>query len=334
MRPVIPINKFSSLLDQMIDKREYSSIIDKTYVDDSLIISDLQRAIADIQISRGGRPCILYAGNVISGGNQVSVDASDDTPFQEMVANLPSAEGVDVYLVTGGGSGQQIARFVNCLRGKFSNVQFIIPSFCMSAGTIFALSGNNIWMTPNGCLGPIDPQVPNMEGRFVPAQALLILLKDIQDKGQEAINEGKNPPWTGIRIIDTLDKKELANAITATAWSTTTVATYLSMYKFQNWHTRESSKNPVTAEYRMQRANEIADALASHGRWKSHGHSLSRDVLWDELKLKIDHPDEVFELKIARLWALLNWVFDKTVVKKLICSTNYTYVRSEIQQAR
>jgi len=50
----------------------------------------------------------------------------------------------------------------------------------MSAGTIFAMSGDEIVMTNSSYIGPVDPQVPNKDGVYVPAQAILTLINKFQ----------------------------------------------------------------------------------------------------------------------------------------------------------
>lgn len=273
-------NKFvDSLLDTMKDGSEYVSIVDKSPREGVDVLAEVVRGIAEIEKIRG-RPCILYVGNVITkDGGEAGIDSTDDLPFQEMVNNIPLEQrSVDVYLATNGGSGSQISRFVNCLRARFDEVHFLIPSFCMSAGTLFALSGDHIWMTKHACLGPIDPQVPSAGGRYVPAQALLLLVEQLQKQGDEAMKKGLSVPWAAVRLIDSLDKKELGDAITASLWSQNLAAQYLEKYKFKNWTKRETSGQPVTSIYRAQRAQEVAAGMVSHDRWKSHGHAISREV--------------------------------------------------------
>jgi len=182
-------------------------------------------------------------------------------------------------------------------------------------------------MTDRACLGPIDPQVPNQEGRYVPAQALLLLVNELERLGMSALAEGREVPWTAVRLIDSLDKKDLGAAMSATSYSTTMATEFLKNYKFQNWTVRETSREPVTDDYRLTRAEEIADALASHDRWKSHGHSISREVLWNEIQLKIEHPDDDLERLIRRFWALWNWAFDKTTILKAMVSPGFRYLR-------
>lgn len=323
-----PLSYVDSLLASIQDGNEYQSIVDKQVRPGTNLMDDVALGLHEIEKIRG-RPCILYVGNVVKKDDgESSIDSSDDLPFQEMVAKVPSDQrSVDVYLATRGGSGHQVSNFVNCLRARFDEVHFLIPSFCMSAGTLFALSGDHIWMTNRACLGPIDPQVPTASGRYVPAQALLLLVAEIQRQGDDAMRKGLPVPWAAVRVIDSLDKKELGEAYTASQYSQTMAAQFLQKYKFRGWTVRETSRAPVTEADRAQRAGEIAAALVSHDRWKSHGHAISREVLWNEIRLRIDHPDDALNRAIVRLWAVLAYVFDKTPIVKLLCSMQYRYAR-------
>jgi len=318
-----------SLYDAMQDGNEYQSIVDKQLQPGTNLIEEVVRGIAEIESVRG-RPCVLYVGNVIKKDDSGAsgIDSSDDLPFREMVEKVPADKrSVDVLLATLGGSAQQVSNFVNCLRDRFDEVHFLVPSFCMSAGTLFALSGDHIWMTERACLGPIDPQVPTTGGRYVPAQALLLLVAEIQRAGDEAMRKGQPVPWSYVRIIDSLDKKELGEAITASQYAQTMAAQFLQRFKFRHWFVRETTQITLTDQDRTDRANEIAAALGSHDRWKSHGHYLSRDVLWNEIKLRIDHPDAALERAMVRIWAVLTYLFDKTPIVKILCSAHYRYAR-------
>lgn len=317
-----------SLLDKMEDGNEYGSIVSVSPAQGQEIFDEIDKGLKEIEAATG-RPCLCYTGNVVRAGDGESgIDSTDDLPFTEMLKQVPEGTAsVDIFLVTNGGSGHQVNRFVNSLRARFDVVNFLIPSFCMSAGTLFALSGNKIYMTDNACLGPIDPQVPTKDGRFVPAQALLLLVEELQRQGQDAINKGGSVPWSIVRIIDGIDKKELGEAMTSSQYSTMMATEFLKLYKFKDWSIKKTSREAVTPEYKEQRANEIALALVSHDRWKSHGHAISREVLWNEIRLEIDHPDADLERAIVRLWALFTWIYDKTPILKMITSSNYRYCK-------
>jgi len=328
------ITLVDSLLDSIIEGKEFSSLVQvfpKPHVD---LMAEFSRSLHGIEVVRG-RPCLAYVGSVAGGSKYAAIDSTDDLPFAEMIANVPSSEKkVDILLATLGGSGQQVNRFVNCLRPRFDEVNFLIPSLCMSAGTLFALSGDSILMSERACLGPIDPQIPTKDGRFVPAQALLLLVESLQKTGEDGIKKGIGVPWTAVRLIDSLDKKELGDAMTATSYSATMATQFLMNYKLKNWTVRETTGVAVTPDYREQRATEIAVALASHDRWKSHGHAITREVLWSEIRLRIDLPDTALDRAIKRAWALLNWMFEKAAIFKVLASQNYRYMRFGTQESK
>lgn len=61
---------------------------------------------------------------------------------------------------------------MNTIRHHYKEVYFVIPDKAMSAGTIFAMSGDKIFMSYFSVLGPIDPQIEK-DGRLVPALSYL-----------------------------------------------------------------------------------------------------------------------------------------------------------------
>jgi hypothetical protein len=240
------------------------------------------------------------------------------------------AKNLDVILVTPGGSGTQVAKFVDKLRPKFDNVSFIIPNIAMSAGTIFAMSGDEIVMTNSSYIGPVDPQVPNKDGVYVPAQAILTLIDEIQTRGDAAIKRGINPDWTDLQILRQIDPKEIGNAINGSKYSVELVENYLHDYKFRNWITH-STGAPVTKEQKRQRANEIANQLCKHSLWKTHDHGITREIAWEVCKLKITHSETIAGLDraIKRFWALFYWLFENTPVFKTFVSEDYSLMRRD-----
>jgi hypothetical protein len=319
-----------SLLDIMEDGNEYGSIV--PYVQPGDLVVELRRALSEIEQIRG-RPCLCYAANLVRPVPDTSIQASDHLPFAEMVGRVPASEKkVDVLLATPGGSGEQVTLFVEALRPRFDEVDFLIPYKAMSAGTLWAFSGDRIWMdAERAFLGPIDPQVPASDGQFVPAQALLALLARIQQEGAEALQKGQQPPWTHLQLLKHMDQRQLGAAMSASQYVVDIAAQYLERYKFRGWTTHRTTNpgTPVTPQDRKERAVAVADQLCSHERWRAHGHAISRDVLWKELHVEIDQPEKVPGLQRAmrRMWALLYYTFDRGIVAKLLFSNAYVMVR-------
>ncbi len=320
-----------SLLDTMVDGREFESLIKLKQVNIDLL-TEIRRALKDISDLRG-KPNIAYLANVVNPNIKAvrSIEYSDDLPFSELVNTVPAAANdIDIILVTPGGSGTQVAKFVDKLRPRFDTVSFILPNISMSAGTMFAMSGDEIVMTNSSYLGPIDPQVPNKDGMYVPAQSILTLIEEIQAKGDIALKKGLNPEWTDLQILRQIDPKEIGNAINASKYSVELVENYLHDYKFRTW-TNHSNGTPVTPDERKQRANDIANQLCKHSLWKSHGRGITRESAWDVCKLKITHSESIdgLDRAIKRLWALFYWLFENTAIFKTFVSEHYSLMRND-----
>ena len=58
-----------------------------------------------------------------------------------------------------------VQRVVDTLRRHYNLVDFIIPNYAYSAGTVLAMSGDAIHMDYYSRLGPIDPQIETERGR-------------------------------------------------------------------------------------------------------------------------------------------------------------------------
>lgn len=332
MRPSAPKQVITSLLDHMQDGHEFESILAFTELNIDLI-AEIRRAISEIQTIRK-RPCICYLGNIVNTNIKVSIsiDYNDDLPFSEMIALIPpQVKEIDILLVTPGGFAQQVAKFVDKLRPRFDKVEFLLPNMAMSAGTIFAMSGDEIVMGPSAYIGPIDPQVQNKDGAFVPAQAILTLVDDIQKRGDELIKKGQNPPWTDLQMLKFMDQKEVGNAISASRYSIELVQKYLYKYKFKYWTKHSSDGRIVTDDDKKAKALEIAEHLCSHKDWKSHSRGITRNAAWEECKIKIKHVEEIegLDKAIRRFWALMYWTFENTAMAKVFISENYAIIRSD-----
>ena len=319
---MVPIPTTTSILDKMIDGREYQSLVGIRDITIDLG-SEMKKALEEISSIRK-RPNLCYISNtvnpaVVKAGCSISIDGSDDTPFIEMLKAIPSSvKDIDIILVTPGGSADSVDYFVKILRNRFENIGFILPYMAMSAGTIFCLSGDELIMDEAAFIGPIDPQVPSRNGMFVPAQSLMTLIADIKARGEAQLKAGKQPDWTDVVLLKNLDPKELGNAITASKLSTRLVTEYLGLYKFKNWK-EHSNGNIVTEEERNKRAGEIASQLCNNSLWLSHGSRISREIASEVCKLKVTYPETIdgLDRAIKRFWALMRWTFDNNPIAKV-----------------
>ena len=209
-----------------------------------------------------------------------------DKPFRDLIEELKAEEGsketLFIMLNTPGGSAETVERLVKITRHHYKEVNFIIPDSAYSAGTIFCLSGDKIYMDYSSSLGPIDPQVYNGKN-WVPALGYL-------DKVEELINKSIAGTISQAELI-MLREQDLAMLRRHEQAKELTIALlkeWLVKYKFKNWNTHSSTGNIVTDEEKVQRATEIARDLGDNKLWHSHGRSIGVAALTHILKLKIE----------------------------------------------
>jgi hypothetical protein len=210
----------------------------------------------------------------------------DDAVRQAIEARKQQAEGLKkglaIVLDTDGGIIEVVERMVNTIRHHYGEVTMIIPGTAMSAGTVFAMSGDRIMMDYFSCVGPIDPQIVR-NGKLVPALSYLVQferLKERAAKGEITTAE--------MVLLQQLDLAELHSFEEARELSNTLLKEWLAKFKFKDWAKTETRQLDVTPQMREERALEVAQKLMDHQRWHSHGRPISMEVLRRDLNLKIE----------------------------------------------
>ena len=95
--------------------------------------------------------------------------ANDILPmFVEHLDRIGDVEKISLLLYTNGGDTLAAWSLVNLIRSFCKNFEVIIPSSCFSSGTLICLGANNLLMTKQACLGPIDPSVNGPLNPMVP----------------------------------------------------------------------------------------------------------------------------------------------------------------------
>ncbi|MCM0248262.1 hypothetical protein NXX45_01720 [Bacteroides fragilis] len=79
--------------------------------------------------------------------------------FSEHLDKIGDTNKISLYLHTNGGDTLAAWSLVNLIRSFCQQLEIIIPSNCFSSGTLICLGADNIVMTKQAMLGPIDPSV-------------------------------------------------------------------------------------------------------------------------------------------------------------------------------
>ena len=234
----------------------------------------------------------LDADVLVYYGNLAPVSANLFAKLiEDLKADATKRDKLYIILTTLGGSAEIVERYVNILRYHYKEVNFIVPDYAYSAGTIFCMSGDSILMDYISVLGPIDPQVPNKDNKYVAALGYL-------DKINEFIAKAANNALTKAELIwlKDLDLGEIRSFEQARDLTTDLLQKWLVKYKFKNW-THHRNNTCVTEEEKRQRAIEIAQELSDNNKWKSHGKGISIAELSD-LKLKIEDYSKEDDLRV------------------------------------
>jgi ClpP class serine protease len=236
---------------------------------------ELDRALNKIERHLEGDR-ISFVGEILFG---------IDNFIRAVVESIPAKrKKLVVILETPGGYAEVVQRINSVFRKHYERVDFIMPNFAMSTGTILVMSGDNIYMDDYAVLGPIDPQVESKSGQTVPALGYL-------ERYEQLIAKSAAGTLTTAELnilVDGFDQAELYRYDQAKRLAITLLKEWLVKYKFKNWSVTEGRKLPVDDVMKEGRAEDIASALLQTDKWHSHGRGIPMNVLRDDVKIRID----------------------------------------------
>jgi Serine dehydrogenase proteinase len=227
---------------------------------------------------------LAYVGPILEPVHDVLKDAVEE------LRQLPGAPAkrrarLAVVLETQGGYAESSERIANLFRYHYNRVDFIVPDFAMSAGTILVMSGDAIHMDYSSILGPIDPQVQRPGGsHLVPALGYLEQFNRLIKKSAA----GELTTAELAILVQRFDPAELYQYEQERELSIQLLKDWLVKYKFKDWKKTATSGRRVTKALREERAEAIAKALNNTERWHSHSRGITMETLRRELNLIID----------------------------------------------
>ena len=256
------------------------------------------------------RDVLVMASDLDLDDSKIMINQSDILPVTDQLAVL-TGNKLDLILETPGGIGEIAEQIVRIIRDRYDDVAVIVPGTAKSAGTIMAMSANDILMDGASALGPIDAQM-SWQGKRFSAGALITGLEQIKQEatGSAGLNQAYIP------MLQMISPGEIVGAQNALAFVEGLVADWLVEYKFRNWTEHSSTGAPVTDDEREERAKEIAEQLRDHSRWQTHGRSIRlKDLEGMRIKVTNFGLDGRIAEPIRRYNALLHMTFDTPVYK-------------------
>lgn len=93
--------------------------------------------------------------------------------FEETLFDADPGQDLHVLLGTPGGDGETALRLIRQAQSRCRELTVIVPDQAKSAGTLFVLGADRIYMGPTSDLGPVDPQFQLPNGGLAAARAII-----------------------------------------------------------------------------------------------------------------------------------------------------------------
>jgi len=225
------------------------------------------------------RDTYLFLYNVATDKSNLGIqlDQQDYYVIHDMLVDK-KIQKLDFYIETLGGSPETVEDIVKFLRSHFEEIYFVIAGEAKSAGTMLVLSGDDIFMTETGSLGPIDIQM-QIGRSWV---SVYSYREWIKQKRKEARN-GKLNQFDAYMIAQ-ISPGEIRKVNDWLNLTGVLVGDWLPKYKFKDWKTPKDRKDA---------ADKIVKLMVKHSKWKTHGRSLKIQDL-ENIGLHIKNLDADF----------------------------------------
>jgi len=218
---------------------------------------------------------------------------------------IQKSDKISLYLYTRGGDTISAWSLVNLIRNYCDKFEVIVPFNCQSAGTLICLGANDIIMTKQASLGPIDPSIngplnPQIPGGNPNARVPVNVefVNGFFDLARSELNINKRNDLTNI-LIKFSDKIHplVLGQVNRARTQIQMLAKKLIIY--QNLNQKEEEK--------------IIKFLCSESG--SHDYTIYRKEAQDSLSLRIEKPDE-------ELYDVIKTIYDD-IEKELLLNEPY-----------
>jgi ClpP class serine protease len=210
--------------------------------------------------------------------------SQDIIHFEEILRTTAGATEGYLIINSPGGDGNVAEKIITMCRQRFTkSFNVIVPNFAKSAATMIALGSDKILMGYLAELGPIDPQLGNPMGGFIPARSFIDGLEMIRGK----VKSG-DPVQMYLPMLAQIRPEILAQCQSAIDGSREFAEKWLKECMLKG--------NPAQAA-------EVAKRLSEGQQYKSHGKVIDFNEAHDVLKLNVEKIDPNSELW-TNIWEL------------------------------
>jgi hypothetical protein len=269
--------------------------------------SQMLAALSVISGQRGGRNVLFYSSAFLQkpqAGAATSLTFEELNGFMSCLFGMNCKAGLTLVLHTPGGATNAAETIVQYLYSKFDDIEVIVPTYAMSAGTMISLAANRIIMGRQSQLGPIDPQMPLRSG-FVSARSVV----DQFEKAKAEVISNLELAHAWAPILQSLGPALLVEAQNALDYGERMVAQWLRARMF------------ATAPDAQQKAERVARHFNDAGTHKSHGRRIDRDEARREgVNVEFLEENQAFQDCVLTAYHLSTIVFEQSPTLKFIWS--------------
>lgn len=250
--------------------------------------------------------------------------------FSRHLDAIGDVERITMFVHTRGGDTLAAWSLANLIRQFCAELKVIVPMRAHSAGTLICLAADEILMTKQATLGPIDPSVttplnPSPQGN--PNARIPVSVEDINaflQYARETVGDDSSSMRdVFLHLADRIHPHVLGSAFRARAQIRMLASKLL-----------ERTNGDITAEARTK----ILDFLCSESG--SHDYTINRNEARDDLGLPVQKPDQQLYESIAALFddisseLELEVPFEPTVLLGQNKVANYAGTRALIQSTK
>lgn len=275
------------------------------------LLEQMNAALHDVAALRGDRNVILYGSAFLqkpqAPAPSLTITHEDINGLMSVMYGMDWAKGLTLILHTPGGVTNAAETIVAYVRSKFGgNVEAIVPTYAMSAGTMIALSSQRVVMGRQSQLGPIDPQMP-VGGRFVSARAVV----EQFDRAVSEIRADLTVAHAWAPILQTMGPALLQEAQNALDYGESMVSGWLATGMFDG--------SPDAQRLGAAVARHFNDATThkSHGRRIDRVEADAKGVVTEELEANQDLQEAVLTA-----YHVMTIFFEQSAAAKFIWSSH------------
>jgi hypothetical protein len=247
-----------------------------------------------LEADRKSKLIVYFTGDRVGMQTQISTDALEY--FSDHLDRIGKVEKISLMLYTIGGDTMASWSLVNLIRQFCDKFEVIIPSKARSSGTIICLGADNIIMTKQATLGPIDPSLNsplnphNPQEPNNPMARLPVSVESIQGFFELAKQE--------LNLKDESHLKDILLSLSEKVHPLVLGNVYRLRTQIQMVAKKLLKKQ--LGEDKADEINKIISFLCSDSG--SHDYAIYRNEAKDELGLNIQKPNDDQYIRIKTLF--------------------------------